>query len=183
MNIVCRLPPRYHTPYLGVQNTSSNPEGRLSPPNLHYLTRQALHTLSLDHYRVFILNQECVRHVRAQGKEMGGHLSSLLTEVHGLGAEFSVFQREAAELVGGHKRNRQTLKHHMQVLNARSTSFILGFSYGHETAAPAAPAAPASSSPRKQQRFMNARFVCRLFYKMHLPDRESISLTSYARHD
>ncbi|CAN0521872.1 unnamed protein product, partial [Ectocarpus sp. 8 AP-2014] len=75
---------------------------------------QALHTLSLDHYRVFIQNQECVRHVRAQGKEMEGHLASLLTEVNGLGAEFSVFQREAAELVGGHKRNRQTLKHHMQ---------------------------------------------------------------------
>lgn len=53
--------------------------------------------------------------MRAQGKEMERHLSSLLAEVHGLGSEFSVFQREAAELVGGHKRNRQTLKHHMQV--------------------------------------------------------------------
>lgn len=86
------------------------------PPRTRFapLVRQALHTLSLDHYRVFIQNQECVRHVRAQGKEMEGHLASLLTEVHGLGAEFSVFQREAAELVGGHKRNRQTLKHHMQ---------------------------------------------------------------------
>lgn len=46
---------------------------------------------------------------------MGDHLSALLAEVQGLGAEFSVFQKEAAELVGGHKRNRQTLKHHMQV--------------------------------------------------------------------
>lgn len=45
------------------------------------VSSQALHALSLDHYRVFIQNQECVRHVRAQGKEMEGHLSSLLTEV------------------------------------------------------------------------------------------------------
>lgn len=76
---------------------------------------QALHSLSLDHYRVFIQNQECVRHVQAQGQTMEGHLAALLADVHGLGSEFSVFQREAAELVGGHKRNRQTLKHHMQV--------------------------------------------------------------------
>eukprot|EP00752_Nemacystus_decipiens_P004544 g4148.t1 len=77
---------------------------------------EALHALSLDHYRVFIQNQECVRHVRVQGKEMERHLESLLGEARGLGAEFSVFQREAAELVGGHKRNRQTLKHHMQLV-------------------------------------------------------------------
>lgn len=64
---------------------------------------------------MFIQNQECVRHVKSQGKGMDGHLSALLAEVQGLDSEFSVFQREAAELVGGHKRNRQTLKHHMQV--------------------------------------------------------------------
>lgn len=47
---------------------------------------------------------------------MDEHLSALLSEVHALGSDFSVFQREASELVGGHKRNRQTLKHHMQVI-------------------------------------------------------------------
>ncbi|CAB1114659.1 unnamed protein product [Ectocarpus sp. CCAP 1310/34] len=96
---------------LGLERLQNEP-GRLHAEAI--AVDEALHTLSLDHYRVFIQNQECVRHVRAQGKEMEGHLASLLTEVHGLGAEFSVFQREAAELVGGHKRNRQTLKHHMQ---------------------------------------------------------------------
>lgn len=64
--------------------------------------------------------------MRAQGKEMEGHLSSLLSEVHGLGSEFSVFQREAAELVGGHKRNRQTLKHHMQARGGRKRSVVGG---------------------------------------------------------
>lgn len=82
------------------------------------MCEQALHSLSLDHYRVFIQNQECVRHVQAEGQTMEGHLAALLADVHGLGSEFSVFQREAAELVGGHKRNRQTLKHHMQVAPA-----------------------------------------------------------------
>ncbi|CAM9612385.1 unnamed protein product [Scytosiphon promiscuus] len=98
---------------LGLERLQNEP-GRLHAEAV--AVDEALHALSLDHYRVFIQNQECVRHVRTQGKEMEGHLSSLLTEVHGLGAEFSVFQREAAELVGGHKRNRQTLKHHMQLV-------------------------------------------------------------------
>ncbi|CAM9284961.1 unnamed protein product, partial [Ectocarpus sp. 12 AP-2014] len=96
---------------LGLERLQNEP-GRLHAEAI--AVDEALHTLSLDHYRVFIQNQECVRHVRAQGKEMERYLASLLAEVHGLGAEFSVFQREAAELVGGHKRNRQTLKHHMQ---------------------------------------------------------------------
>eukprot|EP00903_Cladosiphon_okamuranus_P009789 g9306.t1 len=98
---------------LGLERLQNEP-GRLQAEAIS--VDEALHTLSLDHYRVFIQNQECVRHVRAQGKEMERYLSSLLTEVHGLSSEFSVFQREAAELVGGHKRNRQTLKHHMQLV-------------------------------------------------------------------
>ncbi|CAM9519865.1 unnamed protein product [Choristocarpus tenellus] len=77
---------------------------------------QALHSLSLDHYGVFIQNQECVRHVKSQGSAMDTHLSSLLTEVDGLSSEFGSFQREAAELINGLKRNRQTLKHHMQLV-------------------------------------------------------------------
>lgn len=95
----------------------------------HNISRQALHSLSLDHYRVFIQNQECVRHVRIQGQQMDEHLSALLAEVHGLGSEFSVFQREAAELVGGHKRNRQTLKHHMQVCAPSVESFLVCIFY------------------------------------------------------
>ncbi|CAM9287630.1 unnamed protein product [Chrysoparadoxa australica] len=78
--------------------------------------KQSLQKLSLNNYRVFIENQDCVRHVRVQGKAISEGLGLLLKDLEGLVHEFELFQREGSGLVAGHKRNRQTLQHHMQLV-------------------------------------------------------------------
>ncbi|CAN0112882.1 unnamed protein product, partial [Discosporangium mesarthrocarpum] len=93
---------------------------------------QALHSLSLNHYGVFIQNQECVRHVKTKGAAMNDHLSSLLSEAR-IPSEFGSFQREAGELINGHKRNRQTLKHHMQAIPRPPPMRLQPFRFMHST--------------------------------------------------
>eukprot|EP00953_Heterococcus_sp_UTEX-ZZ885_P020131 11261-Heterococcus_DN1.PRE.2 len=81
-----------------------------------YAVDDALHSLSLDNYGVFIVNQDCVRHVKSRGADMAQHLNKLTEGLEGLADGFSSFQKEAAELLAGHKRNRQTLGHHNQLV-------------------------------------------------------------------
>eukprot|EP00953_Heterococcus_sp_UTEX-ZZ885_P020134 11262-Heterococcus_DN1.PRE.2 len=47
---------------------------------------------------------------------MAQHLNKLTAGLEGLADGFSSFQKEAAELLAGHKRNRQTLGHHNQLV-------------------------------------------------------------------
>ncbi|KAG5190690.1 Dor1-like family-domain-containing protein, partial [Tribonema minus] len=77
---------------------------------------EALHDLSLDQYRVFIVNQDCVRHMKLKGADMAQHIRALEEGLEGLAGGFTTFQKEAAELLAGHRRNKQTLAHHMQLV-------------------------------------------------------------------
>lgn len=77
---------------------------------------EALRSLCLDHYGVFIVSQDCVRHVKLRGAELDRHLESLLESLEGLTGGFTAFQKEATELLAGHKRNRRTLEHHHQLV-------------------------------------------------------------------
>ncbi|CAM9948992.1 unnamed protein product, partial [Phaeothamnion confervicola] len=78
--------------------------------------QDALSHLALSNYGVFIENHECVRHVRGGGAEMRAALTNMLSELGTLGDEFAKFQKEGSELLNGHKRNCQTLQHHMQLV-------------------------------------------------------------------
>ena len=75
----------------------------------------AIAEVSLTNYEVFIENYHCVEHAKAQVASITGRANSLGIALAQLRAVCGDFKADAAALISAHRRNRQTLQHHMQV--------------------------------------------------------------------
>ena len=71
--------------------------------------------LSLENYRIFIENHDCVRALRVQSKAIGEATDELSTELAGFRDSAGSFKDDAEDVIAAHRRNRQTLGQHMQV--------------------------------------------------------------------
>jgi len=80
------------------------------------LIEQQIQSLSLEHYNVFIENQDCVRFVKQKSDDMSVHLGTLRKELDGLKDEAAKFQQEASTALAAHKRNGHTAQQHMQLV-------------------------------------------------------------------
>jgi hypothetical protein len=65
--------------------------------------------------QVFIENHECLSFIQERGRGLEVALKGLTGEVAGLRGDCKGFEEGAQAIVGGLKRNRQTLQHHLQV--------------------------------------------------------------------
>ena len=78
--------------------------------------QQTLEALYRSNYATIIENHECMAFIQERGQGFHADLAALQTEVERLKGDCKAFAAGAQEIVGGLKRNRQTLQHHLQLV-------------------------------------------------------------------
>ena len=77
----------------------------------------AVGKLSLSNYRVFIANHDCVRALRSQSDSFHNDTETLLGELKSFAKGTQDFREEALDIIAAHRRNSQTLRQHVQILD------------------------------------------------------------------
>jgi hypothetical protein len=68
--------------------------------------------LSTNNYSVYVQNHDCVRHIRAEIKNIRSSVVKLVSSLEPLTETSKHFRDDASEIAAAYKRNRQTMEYH-----------------------------------------------------------------------